>query len=150
MDVRFTLQKVKPIYVAIPALIICGIAIFMAVKSAARPSDPTAGNKILLKCVNPECGEVVRMALNDVIKGQTIRTEIAGTPGVKCPKCGHNTLARAYECPNDHTIFTRTISAVKPLATGAVSDDAPSGGTAELKCPKCGWDPITRSRPAQK
>jgi hypothetical protein len=118
MYIRDSLQKVKPIYVAIPALIICGIAIVMAVKSVARQSDPTAGNKLLLKCVNPECGNVVRMALNDVIKGQTIRTEIAGTPGVKCPRCGRNSLARAYECPNDHTIFTQTLSAVKTAGKG--------------------------------
>jgi predicted RNA-binding Zn-ribbon protein involved in translation (DUF1610 family) len=149
MEIRYTLQKVKPIYVAIPALAVCGVAIFMAMRSMARPSDPTAGNRVLLKCVNPECGLVVKMALNDVIKGQTIRTEMAGTPGVKCPKCGRNTLARAYECRNDHTIFTQMLSAAKPPAKGAADDDAPAGGALDLKCPKCGWNP-TGNRAAQK
>jgi len=90
--------------------------------------------KVWVKCRNPACKAEYQMnkyAYHKAIKDYFIEHPQASViPGLKCKKCGKDSLYLAYKCPKCGTVFEGG------LKRGDFSD----------RCPKCGYSKTEADR----
>lgn len=145
MGLRDKLNRAKPMHVAIGAGLCMAVAAYVIwSQTGAGPS--ALGGAVVLKCAKPECARPHRMSLGDAMRQATVDDLSGRYPAAKCPACGEDRLAYAWECPSDHTVFFRVASNAPEgeRKTDPRSDVPPVlQGT---KCPQCGWDPAAEER----
>lgn len=121
MDVREKLNALDQRWVIAGAGVCLLIAVATIASSLRGPGTPGwMKNTTPLLCTRPECGRASQATWQQIKSQQGSDPTDRNFPAMKCPACGHNSLALAAKCPNDGAVFHVAL-----------------GG----KCPKCGWDP---------
>jgi len=99
-------KKLVLVVVIVVCLGAAGVITFMQ-RSGGRDLSAFAGKKILLKCNNPDCGNMWEMDKKEyyeyVESHVDPQTHLAD--GVVCPKCGEKSGYRAVKCPKCGKVF---------------------------------------------
>ena len=141
MGLREKINNIKPVYaysIAGALILLAGLYLYF---QFFRSSVSGLSDKQVLMCSESGCDGVSEVSHEYIMNNFTVDPTSRKSPGLKCPKCGQNSLAFAYRCPNDGTVF---------LAKGNPPPGRPIGNEEERAahkggpvCPQCGWDPIT-------
>ena len=126
------MNKTTSIIIIVVCLLgaIIGLKFFFSSDSGGI-NDLPSGESIWVKCKS--CQAEYQMDLREFYKeveANTDPTMAVVTPGIKCEKCGKNTVYEAIKCPKCGTVFF-------PNSVPGKTDDT---------CPKCGYSEKDKSR----
>jgi hypothetical protein len=115
----------------LPLVILTVVVLAMALVTVydaivGGPTGVDLNKQIPFKCVNPQCGTIVKYTIREL---QKMAQPGGGGPmmgpmTLNCPKCNQKTLTQAVECPKCQFIFVMQID--------------PAHNKFDDRCPKCG------------
>jgi predicted RNA-binding Zn-ribbon protein involved in translation (DUF1610 family) len=118
------IKKTVSIIIIIGSLAIAGVMTWRTISRNSTAIPELKGEKTLLKCTDPACGNVFEMPKNKYYKDLQEKAALGASASLlTCPKCGKDTAYRAVKCKKCGTVFLYN----------------PRPGIYEDKCSNCGF-----------
>ena len=125
-------KKVVMIVVVVVCLALAGALAYKNFGGGGDTSTSAQKPQTML-CVNPECGHIFEMTMEErreIMRERGRMMRRSGPPAFTCPQCGEESAYQANKCPKCSTVFIADYT----------SDDFTD------RCPECGYSAIEERR----
>ena len=125
-------KNVVMIVIVVVCLALAGAIAVINFGGGGEGTSAAAQKPQLMLCVNPDCGNIFEMTMEERRQAMRERGRMrmrGGPPAFTCPKCGEESAYAAIRCPKCSTVFIQDYTS-----------DFPD------RCPECGYSAIEEKR----
>lgn len=126
-------KKVVMIVIVVVCLALAGALAYKNFGGGGGGTSVTAQGPQPILCVNPDCGHIFEMTMEErrqIMRERGRQMRRGGPPAYICPQCGEESAYQANKCTKCSTVF------ITDYTTGDFTD----------RCPECGYSAVEERR----